>query len=228
MRNVREPSATSEPGPLRRDVEVLLVRHGETVWNRAGRFQGRLDSPLTRRGVAQARALGRLLRELLGRGLVGWRLVSSPLPRAWQSAVLLAEEAGCEPERIELDPRVVEISWGAWDGLTAAEIERRDPELWRRRLEDAFAAAPPNGGESRAELLGRARAWLAALEPGARVVLVSHGTFGRALRCAHLGLHHREMLRMEAPHERVYRLWPGGVQELVAARRVTSHRAGER
>lgn len=204
---------------MRGDVEILLVRHGETLWNRAGRFQGRLDSPLTGRGVAQARAVGRLLRELLGRGLPGWRLVSSPLPRAWQTAVLLAEEAGCDPEAVALDPRVVEISWGRWDGLRAEEIAARDPEVWRRRLEDAFAEAPPNGGESRAAIWERARSWLAALEPGARVVLVSHGTFGRALRCAHLGLHHREMLRMEAPHDRIYRLWPGGVQELVTLRR---------
>jgi len=213
---------------VRTDVEVLLVRHGETVWNRAGRFQGRLDSPLTGRGIAQARTVGRLLRKLLGRGLPGWKLVSSPLPRAWQTAVLLAEEAGCDPAAVELDPRVVEISWGAWDGLTATEIERRDPELWRRRLDDAFAEAPPNGGESRAAILERARAWLGALEPDARVVLVSHGTFGRALRCAHLGLHHREMLRMDAPHDRVYRLWAGGVQELVTLRRVRPHGEAER
>lgn len=194
--------------------EILLVRHGETVWNRERRFQGRRDSPLTRRGVAQMLAVGERLRGLLGDTLEAYELTASPLPRTWQSAVLVAEAAGLDPGRIRLEPLVQEISWGAWDGLTAAEIEARDPEIWRQRLADAFVSAPPEGGESRIQVLERARRWLARLPAGARVLLVSHGTFGRALRCAYLGLPHAAMLEMRAPQTAFYRL-AAGREELI-------------
>ncbi len=199
---------------MRPDVEIFLLRHGETVWNREGRFQGRLDSPLTLRGLRQALAAGRLLRRRLGPGLVGFALVASPQPRAWQTAVLLAEVAGVDPAAVRLDPRVVEISWGRWDGLTAAEIAARDPELWQRRIDDGLAEPPPNGGESRPAVWRRARAWLAGLPAGARLVLVSHGTFGRALRCVHRGLDPAAMLEMRFPNDRLYRLHAGGIEEI--------------
>jgi probable phosphoglycerate mutase len=186
--------------------EILLVRHGETVWNREGRFQGQRDSPLTRRGVQQMLAAGRTLRARFGSELAQFTLIASPLARAWQSAVLLTEAAGLEPQRIQLEPLVREISWGAWDGLTAEEIAARDPELWQRRIDDAFLGRPPNGGESRLDVLARAQQWLAGLGPQARVLVVTHGTFGRALRCAWRGLPHAAMLAMRAPQDAVFRL----------------------
>jgi probable phosphoglycerate mutase len=201
--------------------EIVLVRHGETVWNRERRFQGRRDSPLTRRGVAQMLAIGAKLRAVLGEDLDGFELVASPLPRTWQSAVLVAEAAGLDPARIRLEPLVQEISWGAWDGLTAAEIEERDPEIWRQRIEDAFTSAPPNGGESRVEVFARARRWLAGLPPDARVVLVSHGTFGRALRCAWLRLPHAAMLEMAAPQDAFFHL-TAGREEMIRVDRAGS------
>lgn len=200
--------------------EILLVRHGETLWNREGRFQGCLDSPLTSRGVAQMRAIGRRLAALFGSTLADYELVASPLPRTWQSAVLLAEAAGLDPLRIRLDPLVREISWGRWDGLTAAEIEALDPDLWRQRIEDAFTGAPPNGGESRLDVLARAQRWLAGLSADARVLLVSHGTFGRALRCAWLGLPHAAMLEMRAPQDAVFRLVDGREERIAAGERI--------
>ncbi|MGH6997837.1 MAG: phosphoglycerate mutase family protein, partial [Phenylobacterium sp.] len=60
---------------------IYLVRHGQTHFNAEGRMQGHLDSPLTALGRAQASAIGRLLRDLIGKA-DGWRLVSSPLGRA--------------------------------------------------------------------------------------------------------------------------------------------------
>ncbi len=199
---------------MRADVEIYLLRHGETVWNREGRFQGRRDSPLTLRGMQQALAAGRFLRARLGSALAHFQLIASPQPRAWQSAVLLAEAAGLDVLAIRLDPAVVEMSWGRWDGLTAAEIAARDPELWQRRIDDGLAEAPPNGGESRAAVWRRAQAWYTSLPPQSRIVLVSHGTFGRALRCVHADLSHDAMLGMRFPHDRAFHLHAGGVEEL--------------
>lgn len=189
--------------------EILLVRHGETVWNRERRFQGCMDSPLTSLGIDQVRAVGRRLRAVFGERLHAYELVASPLGRTWQSAVLIAETAGLDPARIRLEPQVREISWGAWDGMTAAEIEARDPEAWQRRIDDAFTLAPPNGGESRRDVLRRAQAWLGSLDPRSRVLLISHGTFGRALRCAYMGLPPRQMLALDAPQNAFFRLAQG-------------------
>jgi len=196
------------------DRRIFLLRHGETVWNREGRMQGWRDSPLTLKGIAQARAYGTRLRALLGPGLPGYRLVSSPLGRAWQTATVIAEICGVDPRRIEHDPLLREISWGAWDGLTAEEIAARDPERWRQRLRTRFADPPPDGGESPGQLYDRARHWLAALPPGARVVAVAHGGLGRVLRAAYLGLPLAASYELDQPQDAFYRLAGGRVERI--------------
>ncbi len=183
---------------MRPDLELLLVRHGETLWNRTGRFQGHRDSPLTLAGVAQLRRLARALRRRFGERLRDFQVVASPLPRAWQSAVLLLEQLGLAPERIRLDPELREIGWGAWDGLTAADIEARDPERWRLCVQSGFAVAPP-GGESRCAVFARARGWLARQPPHAEILLVAHGTINGALCCAYLNLPDAAMLEIAMP-----------------------------
>ena len=131
---------------------IYLLRHGETVWNRAGRFQGHGDAPLTAEGVAQARAMGRrLAQEELG----GARLISSPLYRAWQSAVLVAEALSLDPHAIEFEPRLMEVGFGEWEGLTREEIKARALDEWRARKADVWNHVPP-GGESFAQAEVRA------------------------------------------------------------------------
>ncbi len=199
------------------DVEIFLLRHGETVWNREGRMQGWRDSPLTLQGIAQARACGMRLRELLGHGLPGFRIVSSPLGRAWQTAVVIAEICGCEAAEIAHEPLLREISWGAWDGLTAAEIAVRDPERWQQRLRTRFADPPPEGGESPDQLYARARRWLAGLPAGSRLVAVSHGGLGRVLRAAYLGLPLSASYGFDQPQDAFYHLHRGEILRIGAA-----------
>ena len=71
---------------------IYLIRHGETTWNREGRVQGHLDSPLTERGIAQAKAAGRTLRPLLNGE--NFLLLTSPLGRARQTAALVLRQLG--------------------------------------------------------------------------------------------------------------------------------------
>ncbi len=124
---------------------IYLVRHGETEWNRAGRVQGHLDSPLTRRGEAQAQAVGAALGALLDGDDVA--LVASPLGRTLATARIIRRALGRDAAAIATDDRLREISWGDWDGLTFEEIEARDPgELARRR--DGRGDQRPPGGES--------------------------------------------------------------------------------
>ena len=98
--------------------EVFLLRHGETEWNAAGRFQGQLDSPLIRRGREQVALLGRTLAAAL-RGRPAPPLHVSPLGRTQDTAAIVARHVpGLGPAHPE--PRLAEVTTGAWDGLAHA------------------------------------------------------------------------------------------------------------
>jgi 2,3-bisphosphoglycerate-dependent phosphoglycerate mutase len=148
---------------------ILLVRHGETDWNVTGRIQGHNDTPLNAAGRLQAqRAAQRLAREPIR------ALYSSDLSRAFETATIIGASLGLT---VVASPRLRERRYGAWEGLTAAEIQARYPELfaiWRSRSTDF---APPQG-ETRNELLTRALAELqliARRHPNDTVVVVTHG-----------------------------------------------------
>jgi 2,3-bisphosphoglycerate-dependent phosphoglycerate mutase len=148
---------------------IIFVRHGETDWNATGRLQGQQDTPLNAVGRQQARqAARRLAREPV------WALYSSDLARAVETATIIAEPLGLT---VVTTPRLRERQYGAWEGLTAAEIQARYPEqyaAWRARSPHF---APPQG-ESRSRLLTRALAELQAIarrHVRETVVVVTHG-----------------------------------------------------
>ena len=123
---------------------IYLLRHGETLWNLAGRLQGQGDSPLTWRGLQQARALGdRLCREIDEPGR--FRLVSSPLGRAWQTAAIVAEALGLDAQTIAFDDRLKERDYGRWVGLTYDEVKLRFPDDWARRQAEPWSFRVPDG-----------------------------------------------------------------------------------
>ena len=152
----------------------LLIRHGESVWNAEGRWQGQADPPLSDAGRKAARALA----ERLPTGLV--RLVSSDLARSAETATLLGERLGLEPV---FDARLREWDVGDWSGLPHDEIVRRHPDEYRR-VRAGDLTLRPGGGESRAELRERV---LAALDdygrrgPAGTVGVVTHGGVIRTL-----------------------------------------------
>ena len=192
---------------------IYLLRHGETVWNRAGRFQGHGDAPLTADGVAQARAMGdRLRRELSPDAPV--RIVSSPLFRAWQSAVLVAEELALDPVRIEFDPRLKEVGFGHWEGLTREEIKATNLEEWRARKADVWNHVPP-AGESLAELEARAEDWLSAHRDRERLIVLCHGLTSRVLRGLYLGIRGPDVLSYPVHQTEFYRLARGKIDVLM-------------
>ena len=106
---------------------VLLVRHGETEWNRVNRYQGWCDSPLTERGIAQAEAVGLFLSTFAGTASA--ELVASPIGRARHTAEIIhARLGGNSPLRF--DDRLREISLGSWEGLDRIEIAARVPGIF--------------------------------------------------------------------------------------------------
>ncbi len=189
---------------------IYLLRHGETVWNRAGRFQGQGDAPLTAAGVAQARAMGRRLAQ---EDVAGVRLIASPLYRAWQSAVLVADALSLDPHEIEFEPRLMELGFGEWEGLTREEIKARDHGEWRARKADVWTHVPP-GGESLAELEARAEDWLNAHRDGEPLIVLSHGLTSRVLRGLYLGVRGPDVLGYSVRQTEFYRLSDGVVDTL--------------
>jgi broad specificity phosphatase PhoE len=195
------------------EADIFLLRHGETVWNRERRVQGHLDSPLTPLGLDQARRYGTRLKGLFGQE-DGYRLVASPLGRALHTATIVAEVLGRTPDQITTDDRLKEMAWGRWDGMTAAEIEALDAELWQARIDDRWTRPPPGGGETQQDILDRATAWLGSVAADARLVVIAHGALGRAVRCAYEGLPPAAMLDLDQPQDAFFRLRGGVVTRI--------------
>lgn len=157
---------------------ILLIRHGETSWNVAGRWQGHADPGLTAEGRAQAQTLARAL---AGERFRPWsRIVASDLARAQQTAHAIASALSLS---IEHDPRLRELDVGSWSGLTRVEIEARDPEVLLA-FESGDPGIRPGGGESRIEIRERAQAFVCDLverHRGESLIIVTHLGVIRAL-----------------------------------------------
>lgn len=185
---------------------IYLVRHGETEFNAERRQQGHLDSPLTALGRAQAHAAGRLLKGQIN-GDSGWRIISSPLGRAQHTAQIIGEELGLP---VETDRRVIEVSFGQWDGRLRDELAAEFPDTFG--LGGWQFAAPD--GESYESVEGRVADWLADLppEPERKVIVVCHGGSGRVVRGAYLGLPRSETWAQSVPQDAIYRLASGAIE----------------
>jgi broad specificity phosphatase PhoE len=188
---------------------VYLVRHGQTEFNAAGRYQGRLDSPLTALGRTQAARVGALLATLVAPGA---RLVSSPLGRAMATAAIIAERAGLREALT--DDRLAEISLGSWDGMTDEDIEFTFPGARDGTDRWNWHFTSPDG-ERYEDVAARARAWLSeAIGSNAPLVAVSHGVTGRIIRGVHVGLPREEALKLDVPQDAVFRLDEHGVARI--------------
>jgi probable phosphoglycerate mutase len=188
---------------------IYLLRHGETIWNVERRLQGRKDSPLTLRGLSQARAVGGLLRDLID-DPSAFTVVASPLARTWQTAVIVSQLLGLDCSAIRFEPRLQEHHFGLWEGLTWQEIEARFPDLWERRCANKWTFEAP-GGESYAKVAARVRGWLDEQSGDARLIVVGHGLAGRVLRGLYAGLPRAEVMEMLEPQGSFYRLVEGTV-----------------
>ncbi len=160
----------------------VLVRHGQTEWNRVERFRGRADIPLNETGLAQAKALAR--------HLASWAIAaiySSPLKRTRETGKAIARQLGLEVKPLE---GLLDIDYGALQGLTPEEAEQRYPNIYRQWLQEPHLVRFPQG-ESLAQLEERVLESvreLARSHRGETVVLVGHKITNKVLLCAVLGL----------------------------------------
>jgi broad specificity phosphatase PhoE len=163
---------------------LYYIRHGETAWNAAGRFQGSQDIPLNDRGRQQAGQAGQILDGLFrrdGRGAAMMPFVASPLGRARQTMELVRGALDLTPCSYATDNRLREIGYGRWEGSTLLQMRASDPEIFAKRERDVWEVSPP-GGESYAAVTFRMRDWYASLT--ADTVAVAHGGTARALLVA--------------------------------------------
>ncbi len=170
---------------------IIVVRHGETEWNREEKFRGRADLALTERGWRQARAMAERLAQ--------WPVAAihaSPLRRAMMTAQAQAQHLGLPVEEV---PGLVDIDYGQWQGLSPQEVSQRFPQLYGQWLATPHLVQIP-GGESLAQV--RERAWRALHEIIAQwreetVAVVSHMVVCRLLLCAALGLEDSHFWQLE-------------------------------
>lgn len=171
-----EPSDGAGMARLGRD---FIARHGETVFNAAGRLQGgHLHTPLTRAGFAQADEMGRALRAALGAKpkLTLW---ASDTGRALQTLAVIAEHLELDWHGARQDARLTEIGMGVWGGRYYAEVIAEGGEV----IAPDGLVRPPADGERYHQIAQRVGAWLGDTEsdPGDRLVIM-HGISSRVLR----------------------------------------------
>lgn len=150
-------------------VPLVVLRHGPTDWNEAGRIQGRSDRPLS----AAGRALVASWR--LPDGLDGWRWFTSPLGRARETAALLGQPDAA------IESALIEMHWGGWEGWQLEQLRARDGQTMTDN-EARGLDFRPSGGESPRDVQKRLMPWLARLaEAGLPSVAVCHKGVMRAL-----------------------------------------------
>jgi len=163
-------------------MRLILVRHGETDWNTARRFQGQADIPLNLTGQCQAAAVARVLQHDAVQAII-----ASDLMRAQETARVIAAPLQLT---VHPDSRWREMAFGDWEGLTYNVLQQRHPERLAAWHDDPLQVAPPNG-ETLTHAADRVRAaWhdLRATYADQTAVLVAHGGPLRILLCLALGL----------------------------------------
>ena len=189
---------------------LLLIRHGESEWNKEGKIQGQRNSELTELGVQQAHSIGVKLKSFLTNQ--PFRMFSSPLNRARTTASIirshLAEAPGCiELPELVIDDRLNDFNLGEVSGTRGwDEVARKDPELARARLEDPLRFHPP-GGESGADFWARLEDFLSSLpEDDVMNLIVAHGVVNKFLRSIRRGIHGGDIIALGEGQDTIYQL----------------------
>lgn len=181
---------------------IYLCRHGQTEFNAVGRRQGQVDSNLTEKGQAQAIAMGCRFAAL---NLPRCRIYASPLGRAHHSARLIAAELNGPP--ITLEPRLMEIGMGSWDGKTDAEIEVLNPGLRAGLAPESWWFHSPDG-ETYAAFACRIAAAMERIQadPTPVKIIVAHAVVSRVIRAKWAGLSEADSYGLPVPQDAFFGL----------------------
>nr|MBC7244886.1 histidine phosphatase family protein [Chloroflexota bacterium] len=170
---------------------IILIRHGQTAWNKEERIRGQVDIPLDEVGLMQAEATAARIAE-------EWKPVaiySSPLLRAVQTAQAIAQKFNLD---VQLVSGINDMNFGQWQGLPYDEVEQRWPELARAWLKEPHTVTFPDG-ENLAMVRQRSMNALNQLiecHPNDVIAIVAHTVVNRVLLCAVLGLDNSDYWRI--------------------------------
>jgi probable phosphoglycerate mutase len=177
---------------------LYVLRHGQTEWNLAGRMQGRLDSPLTSLGKAQASAHGELLKKLGGVDEI-W--VSSA-GRAKATSELVNQHLSVP---LRFSDHLLERDCGSWAGKTLDEVEQSEPENWSLRIDNPYYHRP-GGGENMPDLRDRFRKLLEEFGWAESQAIIAHGVVSKTILEFFLGLNEAQTIAVKHPNSLLYRL----------------------
>ncbi len=184
---------------------IYLIRHGQTDWNAEGRLQGQQDIPLNELGRSQARRNGeRLAMELRDR-VADFDYVASPLGRTRETMELLRAAMGLDPAAYRIEPRLMELSFGDWQGSTLAELQRESPERVEARAMEKWDFIPPGEAAESYEILSwRVGSWLTSVDRP--TVCVSHGGVVRSVFRLIGNWTKEDACEMNVPQDRILKI----------------------
>ncbi|QQK08045.1 histidine phosphatase family protein [Miniphocaeibacter halophilus] len=183
--------------------KIYLLRHGETKWNREGRCQGILDSPLTDRGREQVRRNGILLRKYISNiKKEDIQMYSSPLGRTKESSEIILNELKWKVVDVIYDSNLQEGNLGSWAGKTKEEISKENNVDFTNL---GWYFNSPNG-ESYKDIEKRCSKWLSSISNIAKdnIILMTHGLVSIVLRGLILDLDFKEAIQLKVPQKGFY------------------------
>lgn len=184
---------------------IYVVRHGQTDWNAERRLQGQKDIPLNAIGREQARLNGVNMAELLQFEAIPFDFVASPLGRTRETMEIMRATMGLAPKDYRTDERLVEVSFGDWEGFTIRELKATQRHRITERNLNKWDFIPPGDDAESYEILSwRIRSWLNSLERP--TVCVTHGGVIRSLFKMIADLPKREAAEGEIPQDRILKI----------------------
>lgn len=159
-------------------MKLYIIRHGETEWNTVKRMQGQTDIPLNENGINLAKEVGKYMKDIHFD-----YIISSPLGRAITTAKLITEGRNIP---FKTDDRLIEMSFGKWEGCRITDPNVVPPEFDKKFHEDPLGCMTPPGGESFDDVLKRTKEFYDELcttpeYKDASILISTHGAAGRCL-----------------------------------------------
>ncbi|MDM9626648.1 histidine phosphatase family protein [Rhizobium sp. S152] len=184
---------------------IYVVRHGQTDWNAERRLQGQKDIPLNAIGREQARQNGVDLAEILKVEGIAFDFVASPLGRTRATMEILRGAMGLAPEDYRTDERLVEVSFGDWEGFTIKELKATARDRITERNLNKWDFIPPGPAAESYEIMSwRVASWLNSVDRP--TVCVTHGGVIRSMFRTIAGLPKDEAAEGEIPQDRILKI----------------------
>lgn len=184
---------------------VYVIRHGQTDWNAIRRLQGQKDIPLNDFGRSQAVGNGKALSRVLGPTATEFDYVASPLGRTRETMELVRGAMGLDPTDYRTDDRLVEVSFGDWEGYTLPELKLAFPDRVKARKAAKWDFIPPGQDAESYEILSwRIGAWLSSVQR--KTVCVCHGGVIRSIFRLVSGMEKDEAAEIPIPQDRILKV----------------------